>query len=245
MKSISITEGRQAFGVIASIALAVAMMIPSTAFAVTAEEAANQDVNHAAATDNVGNTQYWLEIVEGKADGDGDGDESGLGDMSVDVPIKVTLAVDADGNFITPSAYKNVIENNSEFPLDLVGMDITAKNDFTLKAATGFDALNDKNIFNGIISSVELNDAGNAVESTNQTIGFTKLGEFSKNAAWVMEAADNTEKLGEDCLFVQIDGELGNVAGKYFTAPINLFDITYTFAAATADATAAAGDITD
>ena len=218
--------------------MAASMMAPAAAFAVTADEAVNQDVDHARAVNNVGNTQYWLEIVE-------DADQGGLGNMSVDVPIKVTLAIDSEGNFITPSALKNVIENDSEFPLDVVGMTLTEKDGFGLRAATGFDDLDDKNIFSGQISSVELNADGTAVEADKQVVAFTKLGQFSENAAWRMESSDNADKKGDDCLFIQIDGEIGNVAGKYFTAPINMFDVTYTFAAAEADPVATPGNLTD
>ena len=218
--------------------LAASMMVPTAAFADTAAETANQAIDHERAVNNVGKTAYWLQIVE-------DADKGGLGNMSVDVPIKVTLAIDSEGHFITPSALKNVIENDSEFPLDVVGMQLTEKDSFGLRAATGFGDLNDKNIFSGEISSVKLNADYTAVEDDKQVIGFTKLGQFAKNAAWRMESSDNTDKKGDDCLFIQIDGEIGNVAGKYFTAPINMFDITYTFAAADADAAATSGDITD
>ena len=218
--------------------LAASMMAPAAAFAVTADETKNQSIDHQRAVNNVGKTQYWLEIVE-------DADKGGLGNMSVDVPIKVTLAIDSEGHFITPSALKNVIENDSEFPLDVVGMTLTEKDGFGLRAATGFGDLNDKNIFSGEISSVKLNADGTAVADDKQVIGFTKLGQFGENAAWRMESSDNTDKKGDDCLFIQIDGEIGNVAGKYFTAPINMFDITYTFAAADSDPVATPGDLID
>ena len=232
------TTSRKLFTGVVAAGLAASMMAPAAAFAITADEATNQSVDHARAVNNVGNTQYWLEIVE-------DSDKGGLGNMSVDVPIKVTLAIDSEGHFITPSALKNVIENDSEFPLDVVGMTLTEKEGFDLRAAAGFGDLDDKNIFNGKIASVALNADGTAVEANKQAIGFTKLGDFSENAAWRMESSDNADKAGDDCLFIQIDGEIGNVAGKYFTAPINMFDITYTFAAADADAVAASGDLTD
>lgn len=232
------TNGRKLFTGMVAAGLAASMMAPAAAFAVTADEAKNQTINHARAVNNVGNTQYWLQIVE-------DADEGGLGNMSVDVPVKVTLAINSEGEFITPTALKNVIENDSEFPLDVVGMSLTAKDGFTACASTGFGDLTTKNIFSGEISSVKLNADGTAVASDKQTIGFTKLGQFSKNAAWRMESSDNTEKKGDDCLFIQIDGEIGNVSGKYFTAPINMFDITYTFAAADADAVQPDGSITD
>lgn len=232
------TTSRKLFTGVVAAGLAASMMAPAAAFAITADEAKNQNVDHARAVNNVGNTQYWLEIVE-------DADKGGLGNMSVDVPIKVTLAIDSEGHFITPSALKNVIENDSEFPLDVVGMTITEKSGFDLRAASGFGDLDDKNIFNGQIASVALNADGTGVADSKQVVGFTNLGQFSENAAWRMESSDNADKAGDDCLFIQIDGEIGNVAGKYFTAPINMFDITYTFAAADADAVATSGDLTD
>ncbi|MBP3589408.1 MAG: hypothetical protein J6J61_02430 [Muribaculaceae bacterium] len=226
-----------ASGMIAA-GLAASMMAPTAAFAITADETKNQPIQHERAVNNVGKTAYWLQIVE-------DADKGGLGNMSVDVPIKVTLAIDSEGHFITPSALKNVIENDSEFPLDVVGMTLTEKDGFGLRAATGFGDLNDKNIFSGEISSVKLNADYTEVEKDKQVIGFTKLGQFAENAAWRMESSDNTDKKGEDCLYIQIDGEIGNVAGKYFTAPINMFDITYTFAAADSDPVATPGDLAD
>lgn len=231
-------NGRKILACIAAAGLAASMMAPAAAFAITADGAKDQTITHSRATNNVGNTQYWLQIVE-------DTDEGGLGNMSVDVPVKVTLAVNSEGEFITPTALKNVIENDSEFPLDVAGISITAKDGFTACATTGFGDLTTKNIFSGEISSVNLNSDYSAVSSEKQVIGFTKLGQFSKNAAWRMESSDNTEKKGDDCLFIQIDGEIGNVSGKYFTAPINMFDITYTFEAASANAVATSGNLTD
>lgn len=231
------TARKLASGMIAA-GLAASMMAPTAAFAITADETKNQAIQHERAVNNVGKTAYWLEIVE-------DADKGGLGNMSVDVPIKVTLAIDSEGHFITPSALKNVIENDSEFPLDVVGMQLTEKDGFGLRAATGFGDLNDKNIFSGKIASVKLNADYTEVSDDKQTIGFTKLGQFAENAAWRMESSDNTDKKGDDCLYIQIDGEIGNVAGKYFTAPINMFDITYTFAAADSDPVASPGDLAD
>ena len=243
MKAISISGTRRTLGAILATALCAALMLPSAAFAITADEAANQNVNHDPAIENVGDTQYWLTISEdGSGDPDGPG---GLGHMSIDVPVKVTLALDSEGNFVTPTALKNVIENDSEFPVNLKAMSLTAKDGFTLKAATGFDADDTDNIFHGKIMSAQLNDAGDAVESTLQEVAFTKLGNFAKNAAWGMESSNGVEKAGDDCLFIQIDGEIGNVSGKYFTAPINVFDITYTFEATSADLPGVAASITD
>ena len=232
-------KGRSiATGILAT-AFSAALMMPSAAFAITADEAANQDIDwapaatqsiHGVTGDNVGNTEYWMQL-----------EEESLKHISIDVPVKVTLAVNMDGSFCTPTALKNVIENDSEFPVNVSGMTLTAKGDadnpFVLEEATGFSALTADNIFNGTISSVALNETGDGVESAKQTIAFTQLGNYSANTAWGMQASDADgdaaahEKTGDDCLFIQIDGEIANVSDYYFTAPINVFDITYTFEA--------------
>lgn len=201
-------------------------MVPAMAFAadtntgISADAAKNQEITWNEAVDNVGDTQYWLQLEEGD-----------MGKISIDVPVRVVLAVNTDGSFVTPTALKNVIENNSEFPVNVKAINITEKDNFKVKAATGFDALPDANIFSGAVKSVALNTAGDGVDSTKQFIAFTKLGNYAPNTAWAMEASDADARTGSDCLFVQIDGDIANVSGHYFTAPINVFDLTYTFEA--------------
>lgn len=224
------TNSRRAFAGILSIAFAVSLMLPSAAFAITADEATNQDIDHSPAIENVGNTEYWLEL-----------EDEALKNISIDVPVRVVLAVDTDGSFFTPSALKNVIENDSEFPVNVSELAITAKGDpgkeFVLEEASGFDALSTDNIFNGTIASAALNEDGTDVASLKQSIAFTQFGQFAPNAAWGMQASDAdgdavaNEKTGDDCLFIQIDGAIANVKDYYFTSPINVFDITYTFEA--------------
>ena len=210
-------------------AFAIMLMLPSAAFGLTAEEAANQDIEHSPAIENVGNTEYWMQLEEDQ-----------LKNISIDVPVKVVLAVNTDGTFCTPTALKNVIENDSEFPVNVSDISITAKgdsgNEFVLEEATGFEDLRTDNIFNGTIASASLNEAGDAVESLKQVIAFTQFDQFGANAAWGMQASDAEggeacEKTGEDCLFIQIDGAIANVSDYFFTSPINVFDITYTFEA--------------
>lgn len=232
-------KGRRAAASILATAFSAALMMPSAAFALTAEEAVNQDIDWAPAAtqsingvtgDNVGNTEYWLQL-----------EEESLKHISIDVPVKVTLAVNTDGSFCTPTALKNVIENDSEFPVNVSSLTITAQGDadnpFILEEATGFSALTTDNIFSGTISSVALNEAGDGVDSAKQTIAFTQFDQFAANTAWGMQASDADgdaaahEKTGDDCLFIQIDGDIANVSDYYFTAPINVFDITYTFEA--------------
>lgn len=239
-------KNKKAAGMILSGIAAASMALAGAApaLAITASEATNQDITYKGTVNNSGDTQYWLQISE-------DGDPSdpnnpgGLDNMSVDVPIKVTLAVDAAGGFVTPTALKNVIENKSAFPLDVTKMTLASKNGFTNVAATGFATVATPNAYNGKVSSTALNADRSAVSSTKQSIAFTKMNTFTTNSAWRMEAADNNAKYGDDCLFIQIDGVLKNVKGKYFTAPVNVFDITYTFAAASADAAPVADPITD
>lgn len=225
-------------------AASLALTGAAPALAITASEATNQSVEHQRAVDNIGNTQYWLQISEDGDPSDPD-NPGGLDSMSVDVPMRVTLAVDAAGGFVTPTALKNVIENKSAFPLDVTKMSLTTKNGFTNVAATGFDSSATANIYNGKISSTTLNADRTAVQSAKQSVAFTKMDTFATNAAWRMEASDNNARYGDDCLYIQLDGALKNVKGKYFTAPINVFDITYTFAAASADAAPIAADIAD
>ena len=225
---------------LAAASLAFAGAAP--AFALTAQGAKDQAITYARAVNNKATTEYWLEISE---DGDGGGGGGGLNNMSVDVPVKVNLAVTAEGNFVTPSALKNVIENKSVFPLDVTAMSITPKNSFTNITANGFESNATLNAFKGSISSVKLSDDRSGVASTHQSVAFTKLGTFTTSKAWRMEAKDTNDRYGRDCLFIQIDGALTNVAGKYFTNSINVFDITYTFAAASADAAEIPSSITD
>lgn len=224
------SKSRRAAAGILSTAFAAALMLPTSAFAITADEAMNQDINHSPAVENVGNTEYWLQL-----------EEDALKQISIDVPIKVVLAVDTDGSFFTPTALKNVIENDSEFPVNVSALSIAPKGDannpFVLEEATGFDALRTDNIFNGTIASAALTEDGSDVDSLKQTIAFTQFGQFAPNTAWGMQASDADdnpaahEKTGDDCLFIQIDGSIANVKDYYFTAPINVFDITYTFEA--------------
>ena len=230
------SKSRRAAAGILSTAFAAALMLPTSAFALTpgeplsAEDAMNQDIEHAEAVENVGNTEYWLQL-----------EEDALKEISIDVPIKVVLAVDTDGSFFTPTALKNVIENDSEFPVNVSELKITPKGEegklFVLEEATGFDALRTDNIFNGTIASAALTEDGTDVASLKQTIAFTQFGQFAPNTAWGMQASDADddpvahEKNGDDCLFIQIDGAIANVNDYYFTSPINVFDITYTFEA--------------
>ena len=208
-------------------------MVPAMAFAadtntgISADEAKNQDITWEEAVDNIGDTEYWLQL-----------EKDDMGKISIDVPVRVVLAVNTDGTFVTPTALKNVIENNSEFPVNVKAIGITEKADFKLKAATGFDALADANIFNGAVKSVALGaDAdGNTTVTPKQSVAFTKLGDYVANTAWAMQASDAAARTGDDCLFVQIDGAIANVGGHYFTAPINVFDLTYTFEASPATA---------
>lgn len=243
MKASSLTKSRSIVSGMLALACTVALMLPATAFGITADEAKNQDPGYKAAENNVGNTEYWLQIIDHYEGGDDE--PGGLDNMSIDVPIKVTLALKADGTFVTPTALKNVIENNSEFPVNVTNMALTEKNGFALKAATGFDGVTTNNIFSGKVASVSLKSGGTDVDTSKQAIAFTKLGSYAKNAAWGMASADNATKSGSDCLFIQLDGEIGNVSGKYFTSPINVFDITYTFEATSADLTTTYSDITD
>lgn len=227
--------------ILASLAAAsLALAGAAPAFALTAEGARTQTITYQGAANNVGQTQYWLEISE---DGDGSGG-GGLNNMSVDVPVKVNLAVTAEGKFVTPTALKNVIENKSEFPLDVTAMSISSETPFTNVAETGFATSLVPNAYKGKIASATLAADGLSY-TAKQSVAFTKLGTFVPNAAWRMAASDNDSKAGDDCLFIQIDGALNNVAGQYFTSPINVFDITYTFAAASADAAAIPASITD
>ena len=224
------SKSRRVFAGILSTAFAASLMLPSAAFAITADDAMNQDIQHNPAVENVGNTEYWLEL-----------EDEALKQISIDVPIKVVLAVDTDGSFFTPTALKNVIENDSEFPVNVSNLEITAKGDasnpFVLKGATGFDALSTDNIFNGTIASAALTEDGTGVDSLKQTIAFTQFDQFAPNSAWGMQASDADgdaaahEKSGDDCLFIQIDGAIANVKDYFFTSPINVFDITYTFEA--------------
>lgn len=233
------SKSRRIFASIMSAAFAISLMLPSAAFAITADEAKNQDIDHSPAVENVGDTEYWLQL-----------EDEALKNISVDVPIKVVLAVDTDGSFFTPTALKNVIENDSEFPVNVSDLAITAKGnpgkEFVLEEATGFDALSTDNIFNGTIASAALTEDGTAVDSFKQTIAFTQFDQFAANMAWGMQASDAdgdpvaNEKTGDDCLFIQIDGAIANVNDYYFTSPINVFDITYTFEAT--DATLGAVD---
>lgn len=229
MNSVESKPRRAAAGILTT-AFAAALMLPTSAFALTADEAMNQDIEHSPAVENVGNTEYWLQL-----------EEDALKQISIDVPVKVVLAVDTDGSFFTPTALKNVIENDSEFPVNVSALTITAKGDannpFVLEEATGFDAVRTNNIFNGTIASAALTEDGSGVASFKQTIAFTQLDQFSANTAWGMQASDADddpaahEKTGDDCLFIQIDGSIANVKDYFFTAPINVFDITYTFEA--------------
>ena len=224
------SKPRRAAAGILSTAFAAALMLPGSAFAITADEAMNQDIDHSQAVENVGNTEYWLQL-----------EEESLKNISIDVPIRVVLAVDTDGSFFTPTALKNVIENDSEFPVNVSAMTITPKGEdgkkFVLEEATGFDAVRTDNIFNGTIASAALTEDGSDVASLKQTIAFTKFDQYAPNTAWGMQASDADddpaahEKNGDDCLFIQIDGAIGNVNDYYFTSPINVFDITYTFEA--------------
>ena len=238
MKLATNKPARMIMASLAAASLALAGAAP--AFAITAEGARTQDISYQGASDNVGKTDYWLQISE---DGDGHGG-GGLNNMSVDVPIRVNLAVTAEGNFVTPTAIKNIIENKSEFPLDVTAMSISSETPFTNVAETGFATSLVPNAYKGKIASATL-AADGASYTTKQSVAFTKLGTFAPNAAWRMAASDNDAKAGNDCLFIQIDGALNNIAGQYFTSPINVFDITYTFAAASADAATTPASITD
>lgn len=231
---------RRAFGSLFAATAVAALMVPGLAFAadtntgISADDAKNQAIDWKDATSstptNQGDTQYWLQL-----------NADNLNKISIDVPVRVVLAVNPDGEFVTPTALKNVIENNSEFPVNVKAISITPKDNFTVKAANGFDSLTDSNIFNGAVKSVTLatDGEGNTTVTPKQSVAFTKLGTYTPNTAWAMQASDTNgaaapDRAGADCLFIQIEGDIANVSGHYFTAPINVFDLTYTFEASPA-----------
>ncbi len=134
--------------------------------------------------------------------------------ISVDVPVKVTLAASADGTWCTPSAVNNKIVNHSLAPVKVVSAESNAADGFTILAAANVKSSTAANVFGGTIKA-----------GTGAAQDLTAIS--TSGDAWTMAA--ETASDDSDLISLQLAGSIGNVEGKYFADGCKLFDITYTF----------------
>lgn len=134
--------------------------------------------------------------------------------ISVDVPIKVTLAASADGTWCTPTATANQIINHSLAPVNVVSAEATSVNGFTMLAANSVEDSTTSNVFGGTITA----GSGSAQDLTSID---------TSTDVWTMAA--ETDADDSDLINLQLTGSIGNVEGTYFTEATQLFGIAYTF----------------
>lgn len=132
----------------------------------------------------------------------------------IDVPIKVIMAVDAQGNFVTPTAKANKIVNHTAVGAKVVSAVATAKGTFQLKKASTLASTDTDNVFGGTIKA----GTGSASDLT----GISTAG-----SSWSMAKGSVTD--GSNQIPLQLTGAVRNVKGNYLTAPTSVFGITYTF----------------
>ena len=134
--------------------------------------------------------------------------------VDIDVPVKVILAVDAEGNFVTPTATANKIVNHTAVGAKVVSAVATAAGSFRLEKASALSSSDTDNIFGGSIV------AGNGSSSDLTDISTT-------GDSWSMAKGSVAD--GSNQIPLQLTGAVKNVKGSYLTAPTSVFGIAYTF----------------
>lgn len=146
--------------------------------------------------------------------------------ISVDVPVRVNIALNTDGTWCTPTALRNRIINRSTCAMHVASAVATTKSDFGLQSTSNFTTSGLDNALAGTIAPADsagattgtpqdLTSISTAGDKWTMPLGQTRAG---------VAVADGTNELP-----LQLAGSIRSVEGHYFTAPINVFDITYTF----------------
>lgn len=138
--------------------------------------------------------------------------------LSVDVPVKVVLAADAEGEWCTPTAEGNRIINHSLLPVRVVSAKAQAVEGFTMLTGAQLAASDASNVFAGTVTA----GAGAAQDTAQDLTSIDTSGD-----AWTMAA--ETANDDSDLISLQLAGSVANVEGTYFTDGTKLFDVAYAF----------------
>ena len=138
--------------------------------------------------------------------------------LSVDVPVKVVLAANAEGEWCTPTAAGNRIINHSLLPVRVVSAKAQAVEGFTMLTGAQLAASDASNVFAGTVTA----GAGAAQDTAQDLTSIDTSGD-----AWTMAA--ETADDDSDLISLQLAGSVANVEGTYFTDGTKLFDVAYAF----------------
>lgn len=151
---------------------------------------------------------------------------SGVEVISVDVPVRVNIALNTDGTWCTPTALRNRIINRSTCAMHVASAVATTKSDFGLQSTSDFTTSGLDNALAGTITPA--NSAGATTGTPQDLTSISTAGD-----KWTMPLGQTRAGVavadGTNELPLQLAGSIRSVEGHYFTAPINVFDITYTF----------------
>lgn len=146
--------------------------------------------------------------------------------ISVDVPVRVNIALNTDGTWCTPTALRNRIINRSTCAMHVASAVATTKSDFGLQSTSDFTTSGLDNALAGTIAPAD--SAGAATGTPQDLTSISTAGD-----KWTMPLGQTRAGVavadGTNELPLQLAGSIRSVEGHYFTAPINVFDITYTF----------------
>ena len=140
--------------------------------------------------------------------------------ISVDVPVRVIVAVNTDGTWCTPTALRNKIVNHSTCAMHVALATTSAAGGFHLTTGPILETASNKNMLAGTITP----DGGSAQDLAGIDTGGS---EWTIPQGLTQNLTPITD--GSNELALQLAGAVKNVEGKYLTAPVNAFDITYTF----------------
>ena len=134
--------------------------------------------------------------------------------VDIDVPIRVTLALDANGDFCTPTAADNKIINHTAVGAKVVSAVAAAQSGFQLVQAGDVGSSTQANAFGGTIT------AGSGAASDLSSISTT-------GSNWTMAAGSVTD--GSNQIALQLTGGIRNTGSGLLAAATHVFGITYTF----------------
>ena len=134
--------------------------------------------------------------------------------VDIDVPIRVTLALDANGDFCTPTATDNKIINHTVVGAKVVSAVAAAQSGFQLVQAGDVGSSTQANAFGGTIT------AGSGAASDLSSISTT-------GSNWTMAAGSVTD--GSNQIALQLTGGIRNTGSGLLAAATHVFGITYTF----------------
>ena len=139
--------------------------------------------------------------------------------ISIDVPVRVDIALKMDGTWCTPTALGNRIINHSTCDIRVASAEANPTSGFNMLATNEVESSSQSNVLGGSIQP-----EGGAAQDLTDIV--------CPAAEWAMESGFETS--GENELPLQLAGSIQNVEGWFFPTGIHAFDITYTFEKATA-----------